>query len=195
MADTTLYPTADAYVTQHLSNDNFGARDYLKVTSRIGGNERSFLKFSLATLPEGAVITLAKLRLYCYITSDLVSGVTDVEARRVADDSWTELGITWNNQPDYGAVEDTKVPAIGWVEWNVTDFVQDEWAGDKIVSLCMKSKVESYDSSFRYSYYRSKEYDSRDPELYIEYTVPVPAYPLIGKPLIAPILVSRPKIR
>jgi hypothetical protein len=108
--------------------------------------------------------------MYCRGVKNLLSGVTDVEARRVSDDSWTEGGITWNNQPAYGDVEDTKVPAVGWVEWNVLSWVQNEYAGDKTVSICLKCKVESYDNNARYSYYASKEYDASDPELYIEYT-------------------------
>jgi len=134
---------------------------------------RIFLKFDLSSLPSGVVITLARLRLQCSSVSSLKDGVTDVQARRVSDDSWTETGITWNNQPAYGSVEDTKVPAVGWVEWTVTGWVQNEWAGDKTVSICLRCVTESYDAANRFSFYRSREYNGDDPELYIEYTVPI----------------------
>ena len=176
MAESTLYPTADSLVYQLYPDGNYGDNPALEVFTRIYDcNERTFLKFDLSSLPAGAVISLAKLRCYCYSIANLVAGVTDVQARRVSDDSWVELEITWTNQPDYGDVEDTKVPAVGWVEWDVTSFVQAEWAGDKIVSICLRCVQETYDETARGSRYRSKEYDAEDPELYIEYTVP-PTY-------------------
>lgn len=198
MANTTLYPTADAHVKEADPTTNFGTMSTLRTQTRIGVNIRCFLKFDGSGLPAGAIITLAKLRCYCSGVYNLVAGVTDVQARRVADDSWLEVdpdGITWNNQPDYGVVEDTQVPVYDiWIEWDVTSFVQDELADDKVVSLCLKIVTENYDGISRYSYCWSKEYDNLDPELYIEYIVP-PTSPLIGKPLVAPIIVGRPKIR
>lgn len=175
MADTTLYPTADAYIREIMPNDNYGTSPYLIIRTKITDNHRVFLKFSLASLPAGATITLAKLRISCFAHDNPVAGVTDVQARRVADDSWIETGdgsITWNNQPAYGDVEDTKVPAVGWVEWDITSFVQAEFADDKVVSICLRCVEESYDNTTRGSSHRSREHDDEDPELYIEYTVP-----------------------
>lgn len=175
MADTTLYPDADAQVLETLPDFNAGDLDYLMVYATIDFIRRSFLRFDLSGLPATAIISLATLRLNCYDIINLVAGVTDIQARRVADDSWNEVdpdGITWNNQPAHGDVEDTVVPAVGWVEWDITDFVQDEWADDKIVSILLRSVNEQYDDVARYAYFRSKEYNGDDPELYIEYTVP-----------------------
>lgn len=176
MADTTLYPTADARVAEVSPDSNYGTLTYWTVRTRtVESNMRTFLKFDISGLPAGAVISLAKLRSRCYSINNLVAGVTDVQARRVADDSWVETEITWNNQPDYGDVEDTKVPAVGWVEWDVTSWVQNEWAGDKTVSICLRCVQEDYDGTLRDSNYYSKEYDGLDPELYIEYT-PIPIH-------------------
>jgi len=172
---TTLYPTADARVDQANPDLNFGLDEDLSVLTFLleeqERNQRSFLKFDLTGLPSGAVITLAKLRCFCRAVEELESGVSDAEARRVTDDSWVEDEITWNNQPAYGSVEDTKVPAVGWVEWDITSWIQNEWAGDKTVSICLKCVQESYDDLERGSVYHSKEYDGYDPELYIEYTI------------------------
>jgi len=162
---TTLYTIADAYVFEALSDMNWGSETWLYSQSDIGGNVRSFLKFDISSI--SGTITDARLRLYCAAHTDGISGVTDVEARGVTDDSWSESGITWNNQPSYGDVEDMIYPvAKAWNEWNVTSFVQSQ--SDDYVSFCLKNVQESYDSTERYTQYHSKE-NTYDPELYIEY--------------------------
>ena len=174
--NVTLYSIADAHVVENNPDTNFGIDDFVYVVTRIDYDGYSFLKFDLSSLPDGAVISLATLRVYAWLVRNYIIDVSDIQARRVADDSWIETGdgsITWNNKKAYGVVEDTVVPAVGWVEWNVTSFVQVEWAGDETVSICLKSIVDSYNGVGRDSLYRSKEYDggSVKPELYIEYTV------------------------
>lgn len=172
--NATLYSTADGMIFESSPDFKYGGYTWVSIASLGSGNRRAFLKFDLSSLPAGAIISLAKLRLNCNSVGSLVAGVSDVEARRVADDSWIEGDLTWNNQKAYGAIEDTTVPAVGWVEWDVASFIQDEYAGDKTVSLCLKCKVESYDGTLRSSNYRSREYGSVAPELYIEYTVEAP---------------------
>ncbi len=172
MADTTLYTTADADVREAAPDQNRGANAFMHCRCTINDLYRDFLKFDLSPIPATATITLAKLRVNCYQINALVAGATDVEARRVADDSWVEAEITWNNQKAFGVVEDTQVPSVAWIEWTVTGFVQNEWAGDKTVSICLKCKTEDHDATLRGSSYRTKEHDGDDPELYIEYTVP-----------------------
>jgi len=170
---STLYPTDDAFVRESFPDDTHNWT-YMQFRTQTGEplnrNNRPFLKFDLSPLPPGAVIQSATLRLYCYEAFNLVSGVTDLEARRISDDSWTETTLTWNNQPPYGAVEDTIEPAISaWNEWDITSFVQDEWAGDKVVSICIKCVQESYDGTERYGNFCAKEWDGADPQLVINY--------------------------
>lgn len=168
----TLYTTADAFFLENVPDGNWG--DNIEITAYTrndGRNRRSFLKFDLSGLPAGAVISLVKLRLYCNTLVSMSSPDTDVQACRVTDDSWIEDEITWTNQKAYGDVEDTKEPTVGWVEWTVTDFVKDEFAGDKTVSICLRCVTESYDLTARHFDYHSKEYNGDNPELYIEYTI------------------------
>ena len=171
MINTTIYSTADSYVSSNLPDNNFGDTVTLLIKTQTAFNCRGFLKFDLSGLSALAVISLAKLRMNCSSISNLLVDVTDIQARGVADDTWEELAVTWNNQKAYGDVEDTKVPAVGWVEWDVTSFVKAQFAGDKTVSICLRCVQESYDGSNRYAVFSSREGASK-PELYIEYYIP-----------------------
>lgn len=169
--NTTIYVSEDATIIESDPDGNYGDGVYLYARSRVGSDGRSFLKFVLSVI-EGATVSLATLRIYCYQVQGLIEGVSDVQVRRVSDDSWTELGVTWNNQKAYGDVEDTQVPSVGWIEFDVSDYVQDECDGDLTISFCLRCVVESYDGNSRYSLSRQRDYDSGSlkPELYVEYT-------------------------
>jgi len=172
---TTVYVSADSFVLEASPDSNYGDNDNLMVQSQYSGggyNDRTFLKFDLSGLSGGFTITSVTLKVYCNLVSQLLEGVTDVEAREVSDDSWTEMGITWNNQKEYSDLIDTQIPEAGvWIEWTVTDYVSGEYSGDKTVSFCLKCKIESYDTSARRSRHYSLNYDSGSTKayLYIEY--------------------------
>jgi hypothetical protein len=57
----------------------------------------------------------------------------------VNSDTWTESGLTWRNQPAPGAMLSCQnVRATGWISFDVTSFVKQTLAGDKIVSLTLQ---------------------------------------------------------
>lgn len=162
-----LSPSDDAHVTQRHPHANYGDRTSLHLRSAAKGlrNERIFLKFDLSTLPEGATILEAKLYLYCWWgEADL-----DAQSRSVENDTWSEDTITWNNQPAYGSVLDTVAltrEARGtWRSWDVTSFVQDEFAGDKVASFCLRAAIEDKRGWYKF---RSKEYDNVAARPYLE---------------------------
>jgi hypothetical protein len=173
MANTTLYTTADAFVAEVNPDTNYGDYAMLIARSDSDGNTRSFLKFDLSGLPEDVTISSATLRLECYSVDNLSSPDTDVQARRVSDDTWTEAGIKWSNQPTPGAVEDTQTCSVTTIEWDVTSWVQNEYAGDQTASFCLRMVTEDYSSAGSQVNFRSRDYNGDDPELYIEYTTGV----------------------
>ena len=67
-------------------------------------------------------------------------------ARFVPDDSWTENSITWSNKPATGAILDSAThPAVGeWIEFDLTDTVNTELAGDGILSVALVSDGTVY---------------------------------------------------
>ena len=115
---------------------------------------RAYLKFDLTGVSPGTV-TSAVLKLK--VSSFETGGLNNLVAMKLADDSWSESTITWNNKP---------VPDPIWIaqKWNnavsvgseisidVTAYVAQEMAGDKTVSLVladtfMRTKLLAFHSS------------------------------------------------
>ena len=92
------------------------------------------LRFDLSSISSTS-ITRATLKLY--VTS-LIEGTAPIALFGVPSNSWTETGVTWNNQPAFGSqLLSTSLPTIGWASFNVTSFVNSQLAGDKKVSLML----------------------------------------------------------
>ena len=103
------------------------------------GEMRSLVAFDISSLPPGAVITDA--RLYLFLTSSLEyqpgSYARTITTHR-AQGAWTELGVTWNNQPAmqeaYGS-RSIAHPLTGdsplwdWYDFDVTALVAAWHAG------------------------------------------------------------------
>jgi len=107
-ATTTV--VVDASVRQGSAASNFGTQATNDVASGSGTNRRLYLRFDLSqcspAIPSSAVVRLATLRLY---VSALPAVCRTVDIFRVTA-TWTEAGITWNNQPFGTAVNN---PASG----------------------------------------------------------------------------------
>ncbi|MFY0713600.1 DNRLRE domain-containing protein [Seonamhaeicola sp. NFXS20] len=147
---------ADAYV--HLSNvnTNYGAATVL-VTK--GEGRYAYLKFDLSSVP-GTIIS-AKLRIYQRTGFSQVRTVYDV-----ADDSWTETGITWANKPDYNNQRSSATTTSTWSEWDVSSYVAQEYNGDKTITFVVKDDNNNSSGID----FRSKEFDpTLVPELIVEY--------------------------
>ncbi|MEV0676345.1 DNRLRE domain-containing protein [Actinosynnema sp. NPDC050436] len=120
-ATTTFTASADTYVDNSATGTNFGASGQLGVDG--SPVKRLFLKFGVTGV-SGAV-TGAKLRLH----TDDVSGAQSPEGGTVApttDSTWSETGLTWNNQP---AIDGPALGSLGavsrntWYEVDVTPHV------------------------------------------------------------------------
>ncbi len=136
---TTLEPVADA----HVRNGSYAGTNYGNDTSLVvkgsassGFTRSTYLKFSLDSVKN---VNRAILRLYGSNTESLA--LINILAFGVTNDSWIEKGITWNTSP---------VPVIPYLssvsvnnqlkyyEFDVTNFVKAQFAGDKIVSFLIK---------------------------------------------------------
>jgi uncharacterized repeat protein (TIGR01451 family) len=141
-------------------------------------SERIYLKFDLRDLPAEAVIERAVLGLQNKYTpsigeSPYTPKIITVEAREVERDDWSESTLTWNNAPPMGSVLDTKtIEGAGtYVEWDVTSFVVKQFAGDKIVSIGLKSTNEGTDDAVVWFYSKDAGEDQPRPYLRISYSI------------------------
>jgi len=185
----TLNPTEDAAVSQLNPSSNYGSDSKLRIETYdwllTRSDWRSYLKFSLSSLPSDAIITKAELKLYTYkADGGAISGEVTVVCH-YTNDSWSEGGITWNNQPmGTGANPNTgimDVKKIGggseehstnfWVAWNVLGAAIDAFKNDKTVSFMLREGDEA-----QWAYGIWAEFYSRQgtykPQLYLEYFDP-----------------------
>lgn len=160
----TLLPLADAFVR----NGSYGAINYgsdtsllVKGSASVGYSRASYVKFSLDSV---ASIGSAKLRLYGRNADNAIN--TDISAFGADNDTWTENGITFNNAP---AASTPALTAAGvtdqakYYDFDVTDYVKAQVAGDKVVSFLIKDIA----SRNRNIVFNSKENKLYPPQLVI----------------------------
>ncbi len=127
-----LEAVEDAYVDERgpYRDTNYGNLSWLGVGSSPDGNMRAFIKFDLSEIPYGSV---RSARLVLNATK-VPLGERTYEAYAVWGSwdipSWTELNVTWNNQPWWmgdmlGSASVGGVTAQpGPVEWEVKEAVK-----------------------------------------------------------------------
>jgi 2',3'-cyclic-nucleotide 2'-phosphodiesterase (5'-nucleotidase family) len=175
-----LAPVADAQVSSGatVAGANYGSTTSFFLqsanTANTFGNQRAWLRFQLpGAIPPGATITSARLRIYQF-DADPEGDDLAIEVRG-GPDTWTESGITWNNQPLPGAVAHGPVTVSGadehrWYEIDVNPLVTAEWAGDGVVSLVVRPVTEG-DTRWRSARFNTREFGTQlAPRLRIEYT-------------------------
>jgi hypothetical protein len=134
LSTATLAPLADAYVRDGGSvNSNFGSDTTLPVKND-GGNgftRNTFFKFDVHGLADAQSINLRWVPYQ-------VDGNATLSYTLVTNDSWTESGITWNNQPPGvgAAIASVSGYTVGQQKLiTVTAAAKTEAAGDGILSL------------------------------------------------------------
>ncbi|MFC1766775.1 DNRLRE domain-containing protein, partial [Planctomycetota bacterium] len=150
----TLNPIADSYVRSGgQTNTNYGTKEYLKV--RGGGSREIYLKFDISTIAGDVFDAVLRLKVDPSSTTN-----ADIHtAYFIPDDSWGETTITWDTKPPAGiALDAAPRPGIGsWIELDVTDQVQAEWAGDGIFSVTLHSPLTQISQ-----YYSRETADTND---------------------------------
>lgn len=170
---------ADSYVLNTAPDSNFGSDNDLILGGEPADIYRFWLKFDLSSMPTGAVISEATVRFIIYYDD----GTNDptIAIHHSTNDSWTEGGITWNNDPSYNstASDSELVTWLGQVTLDVTYHAQTEYAGDQTASFLVKVTNEGVDND---NAIRSRDYDggSNAPWIQIIYTNPDPTNDYLG---------------
>lgn len=164
----TLLSAADATVSNLNPTTNTNSTTLFVASATTGfGDERTWLRFDLSSIPAGSAITSAKLNLFCWATA----GVSIAADACPADsDSWVESSITWSTQPTFGAALDSQTLAAGTTNvlytWDATNFVQSKFAGNQQASLVLKAQTEDLATASSYRF-DSKEFGSNIPYLQV----------------------------
>lgn len=129
----TLNSTADTTIYENSSTTNYGSNTKFitgKDNSGPGRNYRSLVKFDISTLPAGATVTSATLRLYQ--ESSVSTSTISIAAHKVTA-SWNENTVTWSSSGggSYNATPlataNVTLGTTGWKEWILPAGLIHEW--------------------------------------------------------------------
>lgn len=160
-------PVEDTYIRSGIYADNhFGHLEQLvlKESEPVDYDRKIYMTFDFGALEEDG-ISRAKLKLFPYLAGS--DGYKVVKVYAVADESWSENSLTWNNAPSYSELLNTfdvgNVAGIS-AEVDITDYVNAHM-NDKKLSLALV--LESLESDHSNIAFRSSEYHENSPILEI----------------------------
>lgn len=122
VAPVTVTAAADSYVRSNAATTNYGTTTTIqgyRTTGRNSATYQPYVRFSVGSLP--ALPVSAKLRLYVTDSSSATGALY-----QAANATWSETGITWNNQPGTTGAQlaaTQNAPLNQWVEFDVTPVV------------------------------------------------------------------------
>jgi hypothetical protein len=156
MAETrTFTATADAPAASAWPSVNYGTNSRLlvNVQGTSSATRESYVRFNVS-LPEGATVTGARVRLYA---TALQSSGTSLWR---AGNAWTETGLSWSNRPaaTSGELYRDLGTTLGW----------REFPAGAVGSGPQTFLLRGHGTSL--SQYHSRE-DANDPQLVVTYTV------------------------
>jgi hypothetical protein len=103
-ASGQITPSGDAYTNSASPTTNYGSKTLLDVD---GATQITYIHFNLGSIPPGASITQASLKLY--VNSVTAAGSFNVD---YVNGAWSEGTIDWNNAPPLGAALASSVPVV-----------------------------------------------------------------------------------
>ncbi|WP_221032577.1 DUF7594 domain-containing protein [Actomonas aquatica] len=149
----TLTPVHDTFARAgSYAGTSFGSLDNLAIKNQGSTDEQtreSYLRFDLSSLGSGTMVS-ATLKLTVKASKDSQTHTL----RFVADDTWTESTLNWNNRPTGSTILDTvpgSAAADTVVSFDVTSQLDIERAGDGLISLVIAANNNDF------SNYYSKE--------------------------------------
>lgn len=166
----TLTPTKDSYVRSGLPTMNYGSDEDMFVGATSGGEVfRSLLEFNISSIPLKRKIRRAELVLNIInIGSDFELKLSELIG------SWTELGVTWDNQPSMGDLINLAHSGnnSGELRIDIRDFISKWYTQNK--SLRKSIEISSSDETLPVTKdFTTKENTTIKPYLEVEYFDPL----------------------
>ncbi|WP_010276632.1 cadherin-like beta sandwich domain-containing protein [Paenibacillus senegalensis] len=137
--DNVFVAAEDTYVSEHEPRENFGSEPLLEVLSipraNGGGNRTAFLKFRFEDYNE----PVEDAAFYFYVAEKPAVPVP-VKIEAYDADNWSESEMNWDNRPRSGvpgwyALGKITVRDAGWHRFDVTQFVANQAATDRIATI------------------------------------------------------------
>ncbi len=124
------------------ADENFVAETLLRVRGdsvNIDNQRKTYLKFDLSNTTLN--IDRAELKMTVY---QVPASGSRSDVFTVTDDNWSQASLTWNNAPgrinylhsQNFPIKTTTQPDIEYT-WEVTDYVNSQYSGDKLISFCL----------------------------------------------------------
>jgi large repetitive protein len=158
----TASANIDSWIDQASPTSNFGSDQILKLKRETGSKAmRALLRFTLPAVPAGCAVTGATLRVYA---ASAATGQTLQALRNSA--TWTENGVTWNNQPATAGTAATTTSVSGWNQWTVTSLVQAMYSGS---NFGFKLRFATETSPVAEMQFHARNKGSEHPELRITF--------------------------
>ncbi len=168
----------DSYVRTPNNDVNYGNGGTLAAGTNaiLGITYRALIQFDLSAIPANATILSAKLELYCH-SVDWPNNSISLILHRITS-AWTELGVTWNNQPTIESQDNATavVNNTGWVTWNIHTQTIHEWRQGTFVNngMLIKKLTEALSGVSQALFISSDDTNSPTlrPKLTVTYAIP-----------------------
>jgi hypothetical protein len=179
----TIQPNAsdgkDTWVAELYPDQNSASSVGTYVDGDSAGQRfRTYIHFNLDSIPATAVVTVADLGLYYYVSAP--GAVASTVGVYKVTSSWNESVVTWDNQPASSAApEDTEdmsgAPTNTFLLWSITSLTQS-WHDGSIPNYgIMLRDADENTYEGRKAFYSSDWSDSTQcPKLTITYYDPTP---------------------
>lgn len=96
----SIVATGSTFVSEVAPDDNYAGREVLEI-SMIGVPRQALIVWDLSAIPEGALITSAKITLSGSYVLQLPDGAVYLSMHQVTS-PWDESSVTWNDKPSVG---------------------------------------------------------------------------------------------
>jgi hypothetical protein len=164
----------DSSVFGMMAPDNFGDATSISTGGGTGSPPpaRLYIQFDLSSIPDGATVESAQVRLYYYQYYGVENTALDLSLYRVTSD-WDEHVISWNIQPSISGSA-TSVTTVGnsgsygWQSFDATSLIQG-WENGSYPNYGFTIRLATEDKNNAKTFY-SGDNASLQPKLVVTYS-------------------------